>query len=88
MKNRISFLAIIAIAFGTNCTSASECVGKDCEITPVVLEQEVDKIDILAPKVVETTAVVETCESDCVYDYVCPFATEEECAIWYKKPVA
>ena len=87
MKNKISFLAIVAIAFGTNCASASECVGKDCELTPVVLEQEVDKIDILAPKVVETTVAVETCESDCVYDYVCPFETEEECAIWYKKPV-
>jgi len=86
MKNKISFLAFIAIAFSANCANASECVGKDCELTPVVLEEEVDKVEILAPQYVEPEPV-ETCDTSCSYASVCPFTSMAECEIWYKKPV-
>ena len=49
MKNKISFLAIIAAVLGANYVNASECVDDDCEIEmpePVVFEQEVTETDI------------------------------------------
>lgn len=42
MKNKVSFLAIIAIMFGAGYVHASECIGDDCEIEteePIVFEQ-------------------------------------------------
>lgn len=85
MKSKISFLAIVAIAFSANCADASECVGKDCELTPVVLEEHVDNI-VVTQQSFETTDT-ETCDTSCDYGYVCPFSTMAECEIWYKKPV-
>ena len=43
MKNgKISFLAMIAIAFGANCANASECVGDNCDLgQPFVFNQTI-----------------------------------------------
>lgn len=97
MRNKISFLAVLAIVFGTGYANASECVGDDCEIKPVEFEQDIDLTEIVQPttytigfnqKQTCDTCEIETCEYEtCGYDYNCPFDTEIECAIWYKKPV-
>ena len=100
MKNKVSFLATLAILIGANCAHASECVGDDCDFQPIIVEQNIAPMDFvefdepLTPIVVDTQPIMaeyETCdyvaeEEPCVYDYNCPFATAEECAIWYKKP--
>ena len=85
MKNKISFLAILAIALNVNYVCASECVDSDCELTLS------ETVDVLAPAHYEinwtepSQTVVET-EQTCIYDYNCPFESADECAIWYKKP--
>ena len=83
MKNKISFLAVLAIALNANCVYASECIGDDCEITPV---EVMEPADILMPVQYEINWT-ETTQPVCQYDYNCPFENADECAIWYKKPV-
>ena len=101
MKNKISFLAAVIIMTGTTFANASECVGDECDFQPIVIEENIEPLDFteieepLTPIVidVEPEPVIteyETCvsaEPECVYDYNCPFKTQEECAIWYKKPI-
>ena len=103
MKNKISFLAMIAIMIGGNCANASECVGDDCEFKPIEIEQNIDLTEINEPIIQNLNFDIteseydscdygmceyETCEYEsCNYDYNCPFETEIECAIWYKKPI-
>lgn len=91
MKNRISFLVILGVAFSMNYADASECVGDDCELTPIVFEQNFAPMDLT--EIDESFATAE-CDSDiltetvsCTYNYDCPFKTAAECAVWYKKPV-
>ena len=98
MKNKISFLAIIAVALNVNHVNASECVGEDCELTPVEITETTESIEIVESPV-ETVStyeparyemdivVPEETEETCMYDYNCPFENPEECAVWYKKPV-
>ncbi len=89
MKNKISFLAVLAIALGVNYANASDCVDEDCELNSVVVVAESEPVDILEPHTVNENlwaSNVET-QSDCEYDYNCPFDSAEKCAIWYKKPV-
>lgn len=88
MKNKISFLAIFAFALNINYVYASECVGEDCEISPVEIEEE---IDFLSPVEYEFnwTEPTQTCfetEQTCEYDYNCPFDSAAACDVWYKKP--
>ena len=85
MKSKISFLAIMAIAFSANCANASECVGEDCELTPIIVEQDYETLDVLEPMECDVNWAEET--ETCTYDYNCPFDSAEECEIWYKKPV-
>lgn len=62
MKNKISFLAILAIAFGVNYASASECIDDDCELYPTVVMEEVEEIEeVEEPQYIieETTDVLE-----------------------------
>ena len=80
-------MAIIAIAFSANCANASECIGKDCELTPILIEQDIDTVDILEPVECDIDWTENTVSSACTYDYNCPFDSAEECAIWYKKPI-
>jgi hypothetical protein len=80
MRNKISFLAIFAIALNVNYVCASECIDDECELTSVSTE-----IDVLEP--VEYEISDSTSETACVHDYNCPFDTVDECAIWYKKPM-
>lgn len=103
MKNKISFLAMIAIMIGANYANASECVGDDCEFKPIEIEQNIDLTEINEPIIQNLNFDIteseydscdygmceyETCEYEsCSYDYNCPFETEIECAIWYKKPI-
>ena len=90
MKNKISFLVILAAAFGVNYANASECVGEDCDLQPIVIEQIIDENDVYEPVQTEIywPEEYDTCvEETCTYDYNCPFEIEEECAIWYRKPV-
>ena len=94
MKNKISFLAIFAVALNMNSVRASECVDDDCELAPVVVEQELDTVEILKPVKYEInwlgTDTLNTTHQEttsCTYDYNCPFETAKECEIWYKKPV-
>ena len=86
---------------GVNYANASECTDEDCELSPTVIEEEIveqetEPVDILEPQpasdsiwnyVTVETVENDTCDDDCEYDYNCPFATIEECEIWYKKPV-
>lgn len=89
MKNKISFLAVFAIALNVNYVCASECIGDDCEFAPV---ESIEEIDMLVPARYEFNWSVpeQTCvesEQMCEYDYNCPFDSAEACAVWYKKPV-
>ena len=92
MKNKISFLALFAIALNVNYVCASECVDEECELTPVEITEDIDVNDVLEPVkyefnwVIPTQTVCEVEQEICEYDYNCPFETPEECAIWYKKP--
>lgn len=92
MKNKISFLAIIAFALNVNNVCASECVDDDCELTPVEISEEIETVDILEPVQydvnwsVQMQPVIESEQTFCEYDYNCPFETPEECSVWYKKP--
>lgn len=92
MKQKISFIAIMAIALNANCVHASECIDNDCELNPIEITAKTESVEILEPASLEidwtmpSTAVIET-ESVCTYDYNCPFDTESECEIWRKKPV-
>ena len=88
MKNKISFLAIATAMLCTNGVMASECVGEDCELTPIVIEQDVETTEFLEPKEYEINWVEESVDSaECVYDYNCPFETPQECDVWYTKAV-
>lgn len=89
MKSEISFLAIIAFALCANCADASECVGSDCELEPIVVEQNIAPMDFA--EVNEEYDYCEECEydmasTDTCYDYSCPFDTDTECEVWHKKP--
>ena len=53
MKNKVSFLAIIALAFGANYAYASECVGEDCEFDEVVEHTEMVIMDQEQPMIFE-----------------------------------
>ena len=87
MKNKISFLAILAIVCGTGYANASECVGGDCEITPGEIVNNIDVISFQEP-MAYTVDDYEFCEYEtCSYDYTCPFDSEIECEIWRKKPI-
>lgn len=90
MKNKISFLAILAFALNVNYVCASECVGEDCELEPIVIEQNIDTTEYLQPVRYEInwfeTKPTEN-DTSCAHDYGCPFETAEECEIWYKKPI-
>lgn len=96
MKNKISFLAIIAFALNANYVCASECVGEDCDLAPIEIT-DFEITETVAP--VETVEVIEPARYEidwtlpeeeipevCEYDYNCPFDTPDDCAIWYKKP--
>lgn len=91
MKNKISFLAMFACALCVNYANASECVGDDCEIKPVVVEQNFGPMDFVdINEYVEEETICEECnefvEIESCYDYECPFDTPTECAVWYRKP--
>ena len=90
MKQKISFLAVLAFALNVNYVCASECVGEDCELEPIVIEQNIDATDYLVPVRYEINWFAinpETSNTSCEHDAGCPFKTAEECEIWYKKPV-
>ena len=90
MKNKISLLAIIAFALCANCANASECIGEDCEVKPIIFEQNFGPMDFVEIEEYDDTEVSEcdtVLETNTCYDYNCPFDTIAECDIWYKKPV-
>jgi len=89
MKNKISFLAMIAIALGVNYAKASDCIDEDCELKPVVVVAESETVDVLEPHEISENVWVSSVEkqSDCEYDFNCPFDSADECAVWYQKPV-
>lgn len=92
MRNKISFLAVIAFALNVSYVYASECVDDDCELEQIEITQEIESADVLTPTQYEINWFVpseQVCEPEqfCEYDYNCPFETPEECAIWYTKPV-
>ena len=43
-------MAIATAMLCTNGVMASECVGEDCELTPIVIEQDVETTEFLEPK--------------------------------------
>lgn len=88
MRNKVSFLAMFAIALNVNYVCASECIGEDCELASVEIS---DGTDFLSPVEYEFNWVepAQTCvetERMCEYDYNCPFDSADACAVWYKKP--
>lgn len=92
MKNKISFLAVLAIALNVNYVYASECVGSDCEFEPIEITQNIDTVDVLIPVQYQINWTAPSGQQNaeqkpiCEHDYNCPFDTPEECEIWYKKP--
>lgn len=89
MKHKISLFAILAGVLSANCAQASECVGSECELTPIIIEQ-----DFGQPEITQESWGYTECETDlltetvsCLTNYECPFDTEIECAIWARKPV-
>lgn len=79
----------MAFALNANSVCASECIDDDCELTPVEIEET---IDVLAPVQYNidwsTTAQSESESTQaCEYDYNCPFENQNDCAVWYKKPL-
>lgn len=87
MKQKISFLAILAFALNANCVRASECIGEDCDLSPIEITESIETVDILTPVRYEFNWSMPSSEQTvCEYDYNCPFESAEECAIWYKKP--
>ena len=85
-KNTFLLLSIIS-AFGVNYANASECIGDDCEIKPVMVE----KAKRLNQTIITEQILIPVPESSCggvcnTQGSDCPFDSEEECAIWYKKP--
>ena len=82
---------MFAFALNMNCVHASECIGEDCEIAPVEIDEEIETVDVLIPVKYEfdwnipTQTCIES-EQMCEHDYNCPFDSKEACAIWYKKP--
>lgn len=86
MKQKISFLAVIAFALNANSVCASDCVGEECELMPIEINESVESVLIPAQYNINWTVSNEQTISSCEYDYNCPFDTAEECAIWYKKP--
>ena len=89
MKNKISFLVVLTFALSAVCASASECIDDDCELSPVVVEENIIVDEILEPvkHEINWTDSKADKETSCCYDYNCPFDDPDECAIWYKKPV-
>ena len=88
MKNKISFLAVLAIALNVNYVCASECIDEDCDLEQIETEEYIESIDVLAPVkyTVNWTEESETPET-CEYDYNCPFDNPHDCSIWNKKPL-
>ena len=89
MKSKISFLAIATLVLCVNNARASECIGEDCELTPIVVEQDFETTDFtefLEPKESYISWVQES-DTSCVHDFDCPFESNDECAIWFKKPI-
>ena len=93
MKQYVSFLSVMIVAFGINYAHASECVGEECEILmPAIINQDIDATGGGEPVVYEEVLwsvhdEPQVCEDTCEWDYNCPFETYEECEVWYKKPV-
>ncbi len=106
MRKKISFLVILVSVFGVNYTNASECIDNDCELSPVIVTEEIEETevsetpDVLEPRefnesvwatdTKEQSESIKTeskAECESAPTYVCPFESEEECAIWRDKPV-
>lgn len=89
MKHKISFLAIIAMALNVNYVRASECIDDDCDLKPIVIEENINIDELSGPVKYEINVPAKdtSSETSCDYDYNCPFDTAAECDIWYTKPV-
>lgn len=77
---------MLAIALNINYVCASECIDKDCEITPVIEQTEIEVLEPIKYKI-DWFEVQDNQHEFCDYDYDCPFDTADECAIWHKKPL-
>lgn len=72
MKNKVSFLAIVAMALNVNYVYASECIGEDCELNlvetadvemveytePIELIETIESVEVLEPEQYETDLTV------------------------------
>ena len=83
MKRKISFLILLAFALGTNCVHASECIGKDCELSNI----NVETLNPVQYEISWSKPAISVEQSLYSYSYYCPFNTERECLVWNKKPV-
>ena len=88
MKNKISFLSILAAVGCMNFATASECVGNDCELNVPTYLDWFETYQVPESTQYETNPVTQSGDN-VVYSfaYVCPFETESECDAWYRKPV-
>lgn len=80
-------MAFVAFALCANCANASECVGEDCGLETVVVEQDIVPMNIVEVEEYEDVLECDALSENTCYDYNCPFDTPEECEIWYKKPI-
>lgn len=87
MKRNIFLLLSAISAFGVNYANASECIGDECEIKPVMIEHAKKAKPTIIEEQILIPAPKPTCNKKCRHDSNCPFDTAEECAIWNTKPV-
>ena len=87
MKRNIFLLLSAISAFGVNYANASECIGDECEIKPVVVEHAKKLQQTIIEEQILIPVPKTTCGYKCGHTSGCPFDTKEECEIWYKKPV-
>lgn len=102
MKNKISFLTALVVAFGVNYAGASEYIEDENDLSSVIIKNNINVIEDLAPKKVsgsiwsvstiglndcDECCEDTTCTEYCDHTHDCPFKTAKECEIWYKKPI-
>jgi hypothetical protein len=91
MKNKkVSFLAVVAIVFGTSCANASECIGENCDMPTMAFEQSITPMNNVDFESVSTEEPLQSLASSAVIDWsqydTCEYTPEKTCTYDYNCP--